>query len=60
MVISNLREPTGGDLGAKDLEVEPLGMALGVDVVLEPEVVLDVVDFGSFAEITRLETAVEY
>ena len=59
MVISNLREPTGGDLGAKDLEVEPLGMALGVDVVLEPEVVLDVVHLDGPAEVPTLESGVE-
>ena len=35
-------------------------MTFRVEVIFEPEVVLDVVNFGSFAEITRLETAVEY
>jgi hypothetical protein len=42
-----------------NFEVEPLRVALCVEIVFKPKVVFDVVDFGSLSEITRLETAVE-
>lgn len=44
------------DVLVKDLEIVPLGVSLCVKIVFEPEVVLDVVDFGSFAEVAVLET----
>jgi len=43
-----------------NFEEEPLSVTLRVEIIFEPEVVLYVVDFGSFAEVSRLETAVEY
>ena len=42
-----------------DLEVEPLSVALGVHVVLQPEIVLNVVNFDGTAEVSTLKTRFE-
>ena len=41
------------------LEVVPLRVAFSVDVVLEPQIVLHIIDFASFAKITRLKPTIE-
>jgi hypothetical protein len=41
------------------LEVVPLRVAFGVDVILEPQVVLHIVDFARLAQITRLKPTIE-
>lgn len=43
-----------------DFEVIPLCVAARIRVIFEPQIVLDVVDLGSFAEIAILETGVKY
>ena len=45
--------------GVRDLEEEPLGIAVGVDVVLQEQVVLVVVEFGNHGEIAALEAGLE-
>lgn len=38
-----------------DFKVEPLGVALGVHVILQPEVVLNIIDLDGSAEVSRFE-----
>ncbi len=42
-----------------DFEVEPLSVALGVHVVLQPEVVLYVIDLNGSSEVSRFEARFE-
>jgi len=42
-----------------DFEVEPLRVALCVHVVLQPEIVLNVINFDGSAEVSRFETRFE-
>ena len=44
------------DVSIDDFEVVPLGMAFGVEVILKPEVILNIIHFGSFPQITVLES----
>ena len=41
-------------------EKEPLSMSFGVEIVLKPKVVLYVVHFRSFTQVTRFEAAVKH
>jgi hypothetical protein len=42
-----------------DFKVEPLGVTLGVHVVFQPEVVLNVIDLNGSSEVSRLEARFE-
>ena len=42
-----------------DFKVEPLRVALSVHVILQPEVVLNVIDFNGSAEVSRFESRFE-
>lgn len=41
------------------LEVVPLRVAFSVDVILEPQIVLHIIDFARFTKITRLKPTIE-
>ena len=43
-----------------DFEVEPLRVALGVHIVLQPEVILNVIDLDGSAKVSRFEARFEY
>jgi hypothetical protein len=42
-----------------NLEIEPLSVALGVDVIFQPEVVLHIIDLDGTTEVATLESGVE-
>lgn len=46
-------------LSEHDFEVVPLGVPLGIQIILQPEIVLDVVDFSSFSQIATFEAGVK-
>ena len=42
-----------------DLEIEPLGMTLGINVIFKPQVVFNVIYFNSSPQIAIFESAVK-
>ena len=35
-------------------------MSLGIQIIFEPQVVIDIVDFGNFSQVTIFKSTVEY